>query len=136
FSEFESLTHEDMLIYLIPSNLISSYIFKQNKTLSSQNNLANFIAEIEGNIVNDVSDNEFFLINNIGFVMDKLIFQTLNESLSSLKCKTILLPDYFLNNKANSDSITEFNNKFLIAFSDGTGTSISKDFLEQYVHIL
>jgi hypothetical protein len=136
FSEFESLTHEDMLIYLIPSNLISSYIFKQNKTLSSQNNLANFIAEIEGNIVNDVSDNEFFLINNIGFVMDKLIFQTLNESLSSLKCKTILLPDYFLNNKANSDSITEFNNKFLIAFSDGTGTSISKDSLEQYIHIL
>ena len=39
-NEFQSLSHKDLLIYLIPSSLVSTYPFKENKKLSHQNNLA------------------------------------------------------------------------------------------------
>ena len=41
-NEFQSLSHKDLLIYLIPSSLVSTYPFKENKKLSHQNNLAKF----------------------------------------------------------------------------------------------
>lgn len=135
-NEFESLSHKDLLIYLIPSSLISTYSFKENKKLSSQNNIANFISEVDTKLVKDVSKNKFFLINNVGYIIDKSLYEKLNLSLSSLKCKVILLPDYFLNQKINKDSITEFNNKVLFSFSDGTGTSIGRGSLEQYINLL
>ena len=119
-NEFQSLSHKDLLIYLIPSSLVSTYPFKENKKLSHQNNLAKFISEVDTNLVKDVSKNKFFLINNIGYVIEKSVYEQLSESLSSLKCKVILLPDYFLNQKINEDSVTEFNSKILFAFSDGT----------------
>lgn len=135
-NEFQSLSHKDLLIYLIPSSLVSTYPFKENKKLSHQNNLAKFISEVDTNLVKDVSKNKFFLINNIGYVIEKSVYEQLSESLSSLKCKVILLPDYFLNQKINADSVTEFNSKILFAFSDGTGTSIEKESLDQYISFI
>ena len=135
-NEFQSLYHKDLLIYLIPSSLVSTYPFKENKKLSHQNNLAKFISEVDTNLVKDESKNKFFLINTIGYVIEKSVYEQLSESLSSLKCKVILLPDYFLNQKINEDSVTEFNSKILFAFSDGTGTSIEKESLDQYISFI
>ena len=64
FQEFESLSHKDKLVYLLPSSLIGSYPFEKNNKLSEQNNLANFISEIDSFIVNDISENEFFIFEN------------------------------------------------------------------------
>ena len=36
--EFNSLSHKDILIYLIPSSLVSSYKFEKNPKISNQNN--------------------------------------------------------------------------------------------------
>ena len=44
---------------------------QNNKKISSQNNVANFISEIDSNLVNDVSDNEFFLFEKNAYVIDK-----------------------------------------------------------------
>ena len=131
--DFLTLSHTDKLIYLLPSSAIGSYAFERNDNLSTQNNLANFISDIDSFIVNDVSENEFFLFENIGFVMDKRFYNELNRSLNQLKCKVILIPDYFLNKKFDTNTITEFNNRFLFSFNDGTGSSTDRDSLAQYL---
>ena len=133
FKDFESLSHKDKLIYLLPSSIIGSYPFQKNKKLSAQNNMANFMSEIDGFIVNDVSENEFFIFDDVGFVINKGLYKTLNTSLNKLKCKIILVPDYFLNKKIDTNTITEFNNRFLFSFDDGTGASTDLDSLKQYL---
>ena len=134
--DFLTLSHTDKLIYLLPSSAIGSYAFERNDNLSTQNNLANFISDIDSFIVNDVSENEFFLFENIGFVMDKRLYNELNRSLNKLKCKVILIPDYFLNKKFDTNTITEFNNRFLFSFNDGTGSSTDQDSLAQYLDMV
>ena len=133
FKDFESLSHKDKLIYLLPSLIIGSYPFQKNKKLSAQNNMANFMSEIDAFIVNDVSENEFFIFDDVGFVINKGLYKTLNASLNKLKCKIILVPDYFLNKKTDTNTITEFNNRFLFSFDDGTGASTDLDSLKQYL---
>ena len=134
--ELGFITNKDILIYLIPSSLVSSYKFDSNEKLSLQNNMANFISEVDTQIVNDVSDNEFFIFKNIGFVINKELIKNLNNSLSNLKCKVFVMPDYFINFQEGIDSITEFNDRFVFVFDNGTGTSINEDAIEQYIEII
>ena len=134
--EFNSLSHKDIFIYLIPSSLVSSYKFEKNPKTSNQNNIANFISDIDTDIVSEVSDNEFFVFDNHGFVIDKSIYKKLNGILNSLKCKVILIPDYFINHNKDSDHITEFNDSYLFSFSDGTGSSVDSSSIDQYIDVI
>ena len=132
-NEFDSLSQKDTLIYLVPSSIISSYVFENNQNLSKQNNLANFISDIDSFIVDDISKNEFFIFNENSFVINKTLYEELNTMLNKLNCKVLVLPDYFLNRQFGKDTITEFNNKFLFSFKNGTGSSIEHDSLNQYI---
>ena len=132
-NEFDSLSQKDTLIYLVPSSIISSYVFENNQNLSKQNNLANFISDIDSFIVDDISKNEFFIFNENSFVINKTLYEELNTILNTLNCKVLVLPDYFLNRQFGKDTITEFNNKFLFSFKNGTGSSIEHDSLNQYI---
>ena len=132
-NEFDSLSQKDTLIYLVPSSIISSYVFENNQNLSKQNNLANFISDIDSFIVDDISKNEFFIFNENSFVINKTLYEELNTMLNTLNCKVLVLPDYFLNRQFEKDTITEFNNKFLFSFKNGTGSSIEHDSLNQYI---
>ena len=134
--DFSSLTHKDKLIYLLPSSIISSYPFEKNNNLSAQNNLANFISDVDSYIVNDVSENEFFIYEDVGFVMDKELYKQLNTSLNKLVCEVILVPDYFLNRTVDANTITEFNNRFIFSFDDGTGSSTDLESLTQYLEMV
>ena len=132
-NEFDSLSQKDTLIYLVPSSIISSYVFENNQNLSKQNNLANFISDIDSFIVDDISKNKFFIFNENSFVINKTLYEELNTMLNTLNCKVLVLPDYFLNRQSGKDTITEFNNKFLFSFKNGTGSSIEHDSLNQYI---
>lgn len=132
-NEFDSLSQKDTLIYLVPSSIISSYVFENNQNLSKQNNLANFISDIDSFIVDDISKNEFFIFNENSFVINKTLYEELNTMLNTLNCKILVLPDYFLNRQSGKDTITEFNKKFLFSFKNGTGSSIEHDSLNQYI---
>ena len=132
-NEFDSLNQKDTFIYLIPSSIISSYVFEKNENLSKQNNLANFMSDIDSFIVDDISKNEFFIFDKNGFVINRKLYEELNTILNSLNCKVLVLPDYFLNRQYGKDTITEFNNKFLFSFKNGTGSSIEHDSLNQYI---
>ena len=132
-NEFDALSQKDTLIYLVPSSIISSYVFENNQNLSKQNNLANFISDIDSFIVDDISKNEFFIFNENSFVINKTLYEELNSMLNTLNCKILVLPDYFLNRQFGKDTITEFNNKFLFSFKNGTGSSIEHDSLNQYI---
>ena len=132
-NEFDSLSQKDTFIYLVPSSIISSYVFENNQNLSKQNNLANFISDIDSFIVDDISKNEFFIFNENSFVINKTLYEELNTMLNRLNCKVLVLPDYFLNRQFGKDTITEFNNKFLFSFKNGTGSSVEHDSLNQYI---
>ena len=132
-NEFDALSQKDTLIYLVPSSIISSYVFENNQNLSKQNNLANFISDIDSFIVDDISKNEFFIFNENSFVINKTLYEELNTMLNTLNCKVLVLPDYFLNRQSGKDTITEFNKKFLFSFKNGTGSSIEHDSLNQYI---
>lgn len=127
---------KDNLIYLLPSTLVSSHTFVQNDKLSHSNNLANFISEVDTDLANDVSENSFFIFDKNGFVINKSILDEINSCLSKLKCKSIVIPDYFINQTPDLDTISQFNDKFIFAYKDGTGSSIEPNQIEYYLTVI
>lgn len=130
------LSNDDDLIFLLPSNIVTSYKFIQNQDLSTQINLANFISEIDSKLVGQVSDNEYVFHNNNVFVVDKKTLLDINTSLSFIKASIYLIPEYLANPIDGSDSITQLNTKLLFHYSDGTGFGVDEFFLDQYLDIV
>ena len=134
--KLDFIKSKDKLIYLLPSTLVSSHIFVQNDKLSHSNNLANFISEVDTDLANDVSENSFFIFDKNGFVINKNMLDEINSHLSKLKCKSIVIPDYFINQTSDLDTITQFNDKFIFAYKDGTGSSIEPNQIEYYLTVI
>jgi hypothetical protein len=132
----KGLSDEDDLIFLLPSNLVTSYKFIQNKDISTQINLANFISEIDSKLVGQVSDNEYIFHDKNVFVIDKKTLVEINTSLSTINASIFLIPEYFANPISGLDSITQLNTKLLFHYSDGTGFGIDEYFLDQYLDIV
>ena len=132
----KGLSDDDDLIFLLPSNLVTSYKFIQNKDISTQINLANFISEIDSQLVGQVSDNEYIFHDKNVFVIDKKTLLEINTSLSTINASIFLIPEYFANPISGLDSITQLNTKLLFHYSDGTGFGIDEYFLDQYLDIV
>ena len=132
----KGLSDDDDLIFLLPSNLVTSYKFIQNKDISTQINLANFISEIDSKLVGQVSDNEYIFHDKNVFVIDKKTLLEINTSLSTINASIFVIPEYFANPISGLDSITQLNNKLLFHYSDGTGFGIDEYFLDQYLDIV
>ena len=135
-NDLDFIESKDKLIYLLPSTLVSSHTFVQNDKLSHSNNLANFISEVDTDLANDVSENSFFIFDKNGFVINKNILDKINSCLSKLKCKSIVIPDYFINQASGLDTITQLNDKFIFAYKDGTGSSIEPNQIEYYLTVI
>ena len=135
-AEIGVLDDEDKLIFLIPSSLITSYKFVQNKELSTQVNLANFISEIDAKIVGQVSDNEYLFHEDNAFAINKKTLLDINTSLSSLNGTIYLVPEYSLNHIRDIDVISQIGLKYLFSYSDGTGFGVEENFLNQYLDIV
>jgi hypothetical protein len=135
-NKLDFLESKDKLIYLLPSTLVSSHTFIQNEKLSHSNNLANFISEVDTDLANDVSENSFFIFDENGFVINKNILDEINSYLSKLKSKSIVIPDYFINQTPDLDTISQFNDKFIFAYKDGTGSSIELNQIEYYLTVI
>jgi len=135
-NDLDFIKSKDKLIYLLPSTLVSSHTFVQNDKLSHSNNLANFISEVDTDLANDVSENSFFIFDKNGFVINKNILDKINSCLSKLKCKSIVIPDYFINQASGLDTITQLNDKFIFAYKDGTGSSIEPNQIEYYLTVI
>ena len=132
----KGLSDDDDLIFLLPSNLVTSYKFIQNKDISTQINLANFISEIDSKLVGQVSDNEYIFHDKNVFVIDKKTLLEINTSLSTINASIFVIPEYFANPISGLDSITQLNTKLLFHYSDGTGFGIDEYFLDQYLDIV
>ena len=135
--ELKSFDDSCLLIVLIPSLLITSYQNSKNLGLPEDINLANFISDIDDKVVDQVSYNEFLFHDKNAFIINKTLLETLNKALTQLDTNIILMPEYsFFNHKDNHDVIFEINNRFIFSNSDGTGTSLSRDTLEQYCQVI
>lgn len=140
FLDIDELKNQDdssLLVVLIPSILITSYQNLKNKGLSEDINLANFISDIDNKIVDQISYNEFLFHEKNAFIINKSILEDLNKALTKLDTNIILMPEYsFFSHENDQDVIFELNNNFIFSNSDGTGTSVSRDNLEQYCQII
>ena len=135
-AELNLLNESDRLLVLIPSSTVTSYEFEENKSLSKQINIANFISEVDSSFADPVSNNDYFLHNNAAYVVDKFFLKNLNTSLSELNTKIYVLPEYLINVVEGNDVITEFEGRFMISYSNKTGFALDHNSLSQYIEIV
>ena len=136
FTELNILNETDSLIVLIPSSRVTSYEFEENKSLSKQINIANFVSEVDSVFADPVSTNDYFIQNNAAYVVDKMFLQDLNTSLSELNTHIYVLPEYLINAVKGEDVITEFEERFMISYSNKTGFALNHNSLDQYLEIV
>jgi hypothetical protein len=136
FTELNILNETDSLIVLIPSSRVTSYEFEENKSLSKQINIANFVSEVDSVFADPVSTNDYFIQNNAAYVVDKMFLQDLNTSLSELNTHIYVLPEYLINAVKGEDVITEFEERFMISYSNKTGFALNHNSLGQYLEIV
>ncbi len=135
-AELNILNESDSLLVLIPSSTVTSYEFEENKSLSKQINIANFISEVDSSFADPVSNNDYFLHNNAAYVVDKFFLKDLNISLSELNTNIYVLPEYLINVVEGNDVITEFEGRFMISYSNKTGFASDYNSLSQYIEIV
>ena len=135
-AELNILNESDSLLVLIPSSTVTSYEFEENKSLSRQINIANFISEVDSSFADPVSNNDYFLHNNAAYVVDKFFLKDLNTSLSELNTNIYVLPEYLINAVEGNDVITEFEGRFMISYSNKTGFASDYNSLSQYIEIV
>ena len=126
----------EQLLVLIPASEVTSYKFIKNKSLADQVNIANFISDIDINLIDSVSDNEYVLSDEAAYVVNKNFITNLNEQLSHLNYKVIITPEYLINSSEHYDSITQIENTFMFSYKDKTGFAVSDDNLNQYLDIV
>ena len=136
FTDLNILNETDSLIVLIPSSRVTSYEFEENKSLSKQINIANFVSEVDSVFADPVSTNDYFIQNNAAYVVDKMFLQDLNISLSELNTHIYVLPEYLINAVKGEDVITEFEDRFMISHSNKTGFALNHNSLDQYLEIV
>ena len=135
-AELNILNESDSLLVLIPSSTVTSYEFEENKSLSKQINIANFISEVDSSFADPVSNNDYFLHNNAAYVVDKFFLKNLNTSLSELNTNIYVLPEYLINVVEGNDVITEFEGRFMFSYSNKTGFALDHNSLSQYIEIV
>jgi len=135
-AELNILNESDRLLVLIPSSTVTSYEFEENKSLSKQINIANFISEVDSSFADPVSNNDYFLHNNAAYVVDKFFLKNLNTSLSELNTNIYVLPEYLINVVEGNDVITEFEGRFMFSYSNKTGFALDHNSLSQYIEIV
>ena len=135
-TQLDEINDAEFLLVLIPASEVTSYEFIQNNSLSEQINIANFISEIDSNFIDAVSDNEYFLYEGVGYVVNKGFLLNLNQHLSNLNYKVCVCPEYLINSLEDSDSITQIDKKFMFAYKNKCGFSISDKNLNQYLELV
>ena len=135
-TQLDEINDAEFLLVLIPASEVTSYEFIQNNSLSEQINIANFISEIDSNFIDAVSDNEYFLYEGAGYVVNKSFLLNLNQHLSNLNYKVFVSPEYLINSLEDSDSITQIDKKFMFASKNKCGFSISDKNLNQYLELV
>ena len=134
--ELFNIKNVEQLLVLIPASEVTSYKFIKNKSLADQINVANFISDIEINLIDSVSDNEYVLSDEAAYVVNKNFITNLNEQLSHLNYKVIITPEYLINSSEHYDSITQIESTFMFSYKDKTGFAVSDDNLNQYLEIV
>tara|TARA_B100001939_G_scaffold257664_1_gene224591 strand:- start:466 stop:1614 length:1149 start_codon:yes stop_codon:yes gene_type:complete len=135
-TQLDEIKDAEFLLVLIPASEVTSYEFIQNNSLSEQINIANFISEVDSNFIDAVSDNEYFLYEGAGYVVNKSFLLNLNQHLSNLNYKVCVSPEYLINSLEDSDSITQIDKKFMFAYKNKCGFSISDKNLNQYLELV
>ncbi|MDG1948700.1 MAG: hypothetical protein P8I49_03450, partial [SAR86 cluster bacterium] len=134
--KFEDLaTHiadQSQLIFFLPSSNVSSYSFDAG---NENNPEAVFISGIEDNIVEDVSNISVKTSPTNGLVVNKSLLDKLNKELSHISANVYMYPEHLLFS-GSKDTIVVKDSHIIFSHLDGTGTSIAKEYANDYLSIL
>lgn len=132
-SDLKNIIDEDSdLIYLIPSSLVSSYV---NDVGTDKNSEAAFLSDKEDNIVDDISNVAIKISDKFGYLINKSLIDDINNDLSAVRSKTFVYPDYLLF-RSEGDSIFFNEENAIFHYADGTGTSVNKNYVDQYIELI
>jgi hypothetical protein len=132
-SDLKNIIDEDSdLIYLIPSSLVSSYV---NDVGTDKNSEAAFLSDKEDNIVDDISNVAIKISDKFGYLINKSLIDDINNDLSAVRSKTYVYPDYLLF-RSEGDSIFFNEENAIFHYADGTGTSLNKNYVDQYIELI
>ena len=132
-SDLKNIIDEDSdLIYLIPSSLVSSYV---NDVGTDKNSEAAFLSDKEDNIVDDISNVAIKISDKFGYLINKNLIDDINNDLSAVRSKTFVYPDYLLFS-SEDDSIFFNEENAIFHYADGTGTSLNKNYVDQYIELI
>ena len=132
-SDLKNIIDEDSdLIYLIPSSLVSSYV---NDVGTDKNSEAAFLSDKEDNIVDDISNVAIKISDKFGYLINKSLIDDINNDLSAVISKTYVYPDYLLF-RSEGDSIFFNEENAIFHYADGTGTSLNKNYVDQYIELI
>ena len=132
-SDLKNIIDEDSdLIYLIPSSLVSSYV---NDVGTDKNSEAAFLSDKEDNIVDDISNVAIKISDKFGYLINKTLIDDINNDLSAVRSKTFVYPDYLLFS-SEDDSIFFNEENAIFHYADGTGTSLNKNYVDQYIELI
>jgi len=123
---------ESSLIFLIPSSLVSSY---KNINGNDKNAEAIFLSDNEDNVVDNISNVTFKVSNDLGYLINRNTINSINNALSLVRSKVYIYPDYLLY-KGDGDLVYLNKDRAIVNHIDGTGTSIDKDYLQEYINIV
>ena len=126
------IDEESDLIYLIPSSLVSSYL---NDVGTDKNSEAAFLSDKEDNIVDDISNVAIKISDKFGYLINKRLIDDINNDLSAVRSKTYVYPDYLLF-RSEGDSIFFNEENAIFHYADGTGTSLNKNYVDQYIELI
>ncbi|MDA7729750.1 hypothetical protein OAT15_03110 [Gammaproteobacteria bacterium] len=126
------ITGQSQLIFFLPSSNVSSYSFDGE---NGNNPEAVFISGIEDSIVEDVSNISVKTSATNGLVINKSLIDTLNKELSHIRADVYMYPEHLLF-KGSKDTIVVNDSHVIFSHLDGTGTSIDKEYANDYLSIL
>ena len=126
------ITDQSQLIFFLPSSNVSSYSFDAG---NENNPEAVFISGIEDNIVEDVSNISVKTSPTNGLVVNKSLLDKLNKELSHISANVYMYPEHLLFS-GSKDTIVVKDSHIIFSHLDGTGTSIAKEYANDYLSIL
>lgn len=126
------VTDQSQFIFLLSSSDVSSYSIDGD---NENNPEATFVSGVEDSIVEDVSDISVKTSATNGFVINKILLENLNKELSHIRSNVFMYPEHLLFHGTN-DSVTEGESHIIVSHPDGTGTSIDKNYANEYLSLL
>lgn len=137
-SSLQSAVSESTKIYvLIPSQLFGYSVYENANEFKGDILKAHVLSEVEDRLISDISSLDFFYdaSRNVASWIDAAIYQKILNAINALEAEIFLFPEHYLILN-HVDALLIYQNKFTLAFKDGSGFGGSSESLSAYLAMI